>query len=127
MKKIFSFFIIILCLACSEKRKEVNQNLIYFNSDFLAELGDENYDKYEAGLTSKIKPKYIDNIIYISKTIDANACGNYSGDLEIKKDSIILLYKLTSDEVCTSTSVVKVTYIIKNPKEKKYKFGLRYE
>lgn len=127
MKKIFYFFVIILSLACSEKRKKVNQNLIYFNSDFLAELGDENYDKFETELNSKIKPKYIDKIIYISKTIDANACGNYSGDLEIKKDSIILIYKLNSNEVCTSTAIVKATYIIKNPKEKKYKFGLRYE
>jgi hypothetical protein len=128
MKKIiYLSIIIILNSACSEKRKEVNQNLIYFNSDFLAELGDENYEKYESELKSKINAKYIDNIIYISKTIDANACGNYSGDLEIKKDSIILIYKLTSKEVCTSTAIIKATYIIKNPKEKKYKFALRYE
>ena len=127
MKKIIYFLIIILSLACSEKRKEINKDLIYFNSEFLAELGDENYEKYESELKSKINAKYIDKIIYISKTIDANACGNYSGDIEIKKDSIILIYKLTSDEVCTSTSVVKATYIIKNPKEKKYKFDIRYE
>ena len=123
MKKIIYFLIIMLSLACSEKRKEINKDLIYFNSEFLAELGDENYDKYESELKSKINAKYIDKIIYISKTIDANACGNYSGDIEIKKDSIILIYKLTSDEVCTSTAVVKATYIIKNPKEKKYKFA----
>ena len=127
MKKIIYFLIIMLSLACSEKRKEINKDLIYFNSEFLAELGDENYDKYESELKSKINAKYIDKIIYISKTIDANACGNYSGDIEIKKDSIILIYKLTSDEVCTSSSVVKATYIIKNPKEKKYKFDIRYE
>ena len=33
-----------LSLACSEKRKEINKDLIYFNSEFLAELGDENYE-----------------------------------------------------------------------------------
>ncbi len=127
MKKIFYFFIILLGVSCSEKPKEINQNLIYFDSDFLAEFGDDNYDKLEVELNSKIKAKYIDKIIYVSKTIDANACGNYVGDLEIKKDSIILIYRLTSDEVCTSTAIVKANYIIKNSKEKKYKFGLRYE
>lgn len=127
MKKTAYFLIIILSFACSEKRKEINKELIYFNSEFLAELDDENFDKYKSEINDKINAKYIDKIIYVSKTIDANACGNYSGDIDIKKDSIILIYKLTSEEVCTSTAVVKATYIIKNPKEKKYKFALRYE
>ena len=48
MKKIIYFLIIMLSLACSEKRKEINKDLIYFNSEFLAELGDENYEKYES-------------------------------------------------------------------------------
>ncbi|UUC44742.1 hypothetical protein [Flavobacterium cerinum] len=128
MKKTYCFLIMsILTFSCAEKKKEVNPNLIYFNSEFLAELDDVNYDKLKANLNSKVKAKYIDKIIYISKKIDANACGTYSGDLEIKKDSIILIYRLTSDEVCTSTAIVEATYIIKNPKKKRYSFGIRYE
>ena len=126
MKKILCFFIIVLSISCSEKKKALNENLIYFNSEFIAELGNENYEKLEAELNSKIEPKYLDKIIYVSKKIDANACGNYIGDIEIKEDSIKLIYKLNSDEICTSTSINNVTYIIKNPKEKKYKFKFVY-
>jgi hypothetical protein len=125
MTRTVCFFIVFSIISCSKNKK--NENLIYFNSDFIAELGDDNYDKFEAELNSKIKVKYLDKVIYISKTIDVNACGSYTGDLEIKKDSIILIYRLISDEVCTSTAIVKATYIIKNEKEKKYKFGLSYQ
>ena len=128
MKIIFYFLIIIFTFSCSQKdKKETHPNLIYFDSEFIAELGDENYDTHEAKLSSKIKAKYIYKTIYISKEINANACGKYTGDIEIKKDSIILIYRLISDEVCTSTSIDNVTYIIKNTEEKKYHFGLRYE
>ena len=76
MKKIFYFFIILLGVSCSEKPKEINQNLIYFDSDFLAEFGDDNYDKLEVELNSKIKAKYIDKIIYVSKTIELITINN---------------------------------------------------
>jgi hypothetical protein len=128
MKKIFNIALVsILLISCSQKQEKTNPNLIYFDSHFLAELGEENHDKYAKEVDSKINPKYLERIIYISKIIEANACGNYIGNFEIKKDSLILIYKLNSEEVCTSTAINQVTYIIKNPKENKYKFGLRYE
>jgi hypothetical protein len=99
MKKILGVFIIILSISCSEKKKALNENLIYFNSEFIAELGNENFEKLEAEINAEIEPKYLDKIIYISKKIEANACGNYIGDVEIKEDSMNLMYKLNSDEI----------------------------
>jgi len=125
MKKVIFVLISILLISCTEKKEIVNKELVYFDSKFVAELGDENYDEFAGRLNNKIKPKYLDDLIYIQKLIEVNACGQYSGDIEIKKDSIILIYNLISDEVCTSTGIDKVTYIIKNPKGKKYKFRFK--
>ena len=120
--------IIINCLfGCEEKKAEKSKDLISFNSKFIAELGGENYNKYEAKLNSEFEPKYIGKTIEITKLIDANACGEYDGNIEIKKDSLILIYKLVSDEVCTSSAIVEVNYKIKNEKKLKYKVCLRYE
>ena len=125
MKKIIFVLITILLISCTEKKEIVNKDLAYFDSKFVAELGNENYDEFAGRLNNKIKPKYIDDLIYIHKLIEVNSCGEYSGDIKIKNDSIILMYNLTSDVVCTSTRVDKVTYIIKNPKNKKYKFRFK--
>ena len=121
-------FILLVFYSCSQKNKNpINQNLIYFKSSFLAEFGDEEYDKLEVKLNSKVKANYLDDLIIATKYVEANACGNYGGNIEIRKDSIFLIYKLLSDEVCTSTSIQKVTFIINNPAEKKYEFKIKYE
>lgn len=123
------FLILFFTLSCSKKEeKTIDQNLVYFHSKFLAELGDEKYDNLESKLNKKPKVKYLDDdLIYITGYVEANACGQYIGNLKYKNDSIILLYNLVSDEVCTSTSIEKATFIIKNPKSKKYKFRFGWE
>lgn len=115
--------------SCSEKTDKIkrDKNLIYFNSKFLAELGDEKYDELEKDLKKGLEVKYLNDIIYISKIVGVNACGNYKGNIEIKEDSLILKHILVSDEVCTSNSIERITYIVKNPTEKQYKLKLKYE
>ncbi|WP_136666908.1 hypothetical protein [Flavobacterium sp. H122] len=118
-------FAFISCLK--KKENTTNKNLIYFNSKFISELGNNDYEKLLAKTKLKIKAQYLDDLIFVTNFVGSNACGQYTGNIEIKNDSIILVYKLVSNEVCTSTSVEKLTYIISNPKEKKYKFSMRYE
>ncbi|WP_031457541.1 hypothetical protein [Flavobacterium chungangense] len=113
--------------GCEEKKSEKSKDLVSFNSKFIAEIDEENYNKYEAELNSEFEPKYIGNTIEITKIINANACGEYDGNIDIRKDSLILIYKLVSNEVCTSRAVVEVRYKIKNEKRLKYKVGLHYE
>jgi hypothetical protein len=129
-KKIMKYIIGILFLvliSCSKNEQAINKNLINFKSKFLGELGSDDYEKLLDKTKLKIKAQYIDDVIFVTNYVESNACGEYSGDIEIKNDSILLIFKSVSDLVCTSRSVEKLTYIINNPKEKKYKFSIRYE
>ena len=119
--------LLILVLSCSTKEKQINKNLIYFKDSFLGELGNDNYEKWLAKTKLKINAQYIDDLIIVTNYVESNACGNYVGDIRIKNDRIYLIYKLMSDEVCASTAIGKVTYIINNPKKKKYKFKMQYK
>ena len=126
MKYIFGILLVFV-LSCSKKEEQVNKNLIFFKDSFLSELGNENYEKLLAKTKLKIKAQYLDDLIIVTNYVESNACGKYAGDIRIKNDRIYLIYKLVSDEVCTSTGIDKVTYIINNPKEKKYKFEMEYK
>ena len=126
MKYIFGILLVFV-LSCSKKEEQVNKNLIYFKDSFLSELGNENYEKLLAKTKLKIKAQYLDDLIIVTNYVESNACGKYAGDIRINKDKIYLIYKLVSDEVCTSTGIDKVTYVINNPKEKKYKFEMEYK
>lgn len=118
---------LIFALSCAKKEEPINKNLIYFNTSFLSELGNDDYEKLLSKTKLEIKAQYIDDLIIINKYVESNACGKYAGNIRIKNDKIFLIYKLISDEVCTSTGVERVTYIINNPTEKKYEFALQYE
>lgn len=49
---------------------------------------------------------------------ELNACGLYNGNIEIKGDTIKLIVDLISDEVCASTSIERITFLIDNPNGK---------
>ena len=119
--------LLFLVLSCSKKEEQINKDLIYFKDSFLSELGNENYEKFLAKTKLKINAQYIDDLIIVTNYVESNACGKYAGNIRIKNDRIFLIYKLMSDEVCTSTGIYKVIYIINNPKEKKYKFEMEYK
>jgi hypothetical protein len=126
MKYIIGILFVVL-ISCSKKEEQIDKNLIFFKTSFLAELGNDDYEKVLAKTKLKINAQYLEDLIIVTNYVETNACGQYVGNIRIKKDRIYLVYKLMSEEVCTSTSVEKVTYIINNPKEKKYKFEMKYE
>lgn len=117
----------ILFLSCSKKIEQKNQDLYFFKDKYLTELGNDDYENDLKKTKLKIKTDYIDDLIIVSNYVESNACGKYTGNIRIENDEIYLIYKLVSDEVCTSTSINKVTYVINNPKQKKYKFKMEYE
>ncbi|PBJ14274.1 hypothetical protein [Flavobacterium sp. ACN6] len=120
--------LLLLFISCKEIKTEEllhNQNLIYFSSTRIAELGDEKWLAVQSKIDDKIKIEYIDDIIFASRFIDVNACGNYAGDIQFQKDSIYLMYKLLPGDLCTSRAIDKVTYIIKNPEMKEYKLAVK--
>lgn len=103
-----------------EDKRIVNDRLLAFKSVYLAELGQEKFFKLEKEIDKeKIEIKYINDIIYVSYYEVLNSCGIYDGNIEIKSDSINLKIELISDEVCSSTVIEKVTFLIYNPDKKK--------
>ena len=99
---------------------EVHKNLLGFKTSFLAELGDGKYEELENKVEKGIiETKYINDIIYVSYYEELNACGQYAGNIEISNDTIKLGVNLVSDEVCTSLSIEKLTFLIDNPTENK--------
>ena len=127
MSKSTTFIILLLILfGCS--KKQPNEKLLAFQSTFLTEEnGSDEYRKIEKLLKSKIKVDYINDIIVASKIVETNSCGKYSGDLDIRQDTIVLVYKLSSNEICGSGALDRFTYIISNPENKKYEFFIRKE
>ena len=117
---ILTFYSCSLVTSDKEKLTETkNKKLIGFKSMFLSELGDDKYDKLEQEFSKeKIEIKYLNDIIYVSYLEELNACGQYDGNLEIIGDTIKLKVDLISDEICTSTSIERITFLIDNPDEK---------
>lgn len=117
---------ILCCFSCRNEKPFVqNENLLGFKSEFLSELDDEKYDSLKVELEeSHIDVEYINDIIYISHLRETDACGKYRANIEIINDSIKLEYDLVSDEVCSSLAIKRVTYLINNPKKKKYKIEI---
>ena len=125
MKNI-TLMIMILFISCSTKDNEKDikrhKDLIHYKSPFLAELGDENYDKLSTKIKKdKINIDYFKDIIYVDYLTNVNACGKYFGNIEISNDTIFLIHFLDSDEICTSVGIENPTYIINNPEKKKFK------
>ncbi len=115
-----SILIFTSCNLFTSGEKLFNKNLLGFKTQFLSELGDIKYEKLEKELNkNKIEIKYLNDIIYISYLDELNACGNYEGDIETIGDTIKLKVELVSDEVCTSTSIERITFLINNPTGKK--------
>jgi hypothetical protein len=93
-----------------------NKKLIGFKTMFLSELGDDKYDNLKEELNKeKIEIEYLNDIIYVSYLDELNACGQYDGNIETTGDTIKLSVELTSDEVCASTSIERITFFIDNP------------
>jgi hypothetical protein len=64
--------------------------------------------------------KFEKNMIYISYLTYVNACAQYTGDIQIRNDSIILKAKNTKDEECASGRIDRFIYRIRNYANKKY-------
>ena len=59
MKYIFGI-LLIMFISCSEMEEQRDNNLIFFKSTFLAELGNDDYEKMLAKTKAKINAKYTD-------------------------------------------------------------------
>lgn len=119
MKNLIQLFSILLIFSsCKSFIQAKHKDLIGFKLNFITELGEDKYFEIEDEI-GEIKTKYINDTLYISFYEDLNACGKYDGNIEISNDTIFTKIYLTNDELCTSTSIDRATFIINNPDEKK--------
>lgn len=128
--KIFSLTIITLVLSCSNHEQDrKHEQLISFNSQFIMDM-DEIFDRPEREyqrLTDEFNfypetdtIKYKNDTIYISYLTYVNACAKYSGNIEMRNDTLILKAKNILEEECASGRIDRFIYKIYNPDNKKY-------
>ncbi|MFY8182192.1 MAG: hypothetical protein ACOVLG_10475 [Flavobacterium sp.] len=134
MKKLLYFLFAFTFISCGNKIPEEtfidfkpNKNIISFKiTDF---LNDKYSDKRPDSLFSRgFDPKtdtikYQENEIYISCIIGLTGCVKYDGDMEIKKDSMLLKLVTINNIACPELEITRVVFRIKNPRNEKYKFG----
>lgn len=119
-KILIILFAVTSCNFFTKKIEPKHQHLLGFKIKSVAELGSEKYfTLLKEAESGNLDIKYIDDIIYVSYYENLNACGQYDGNIEIKNDTIKLTVELTSDVVCTSLRIDKVTFIIDNPEKEK--------
>ena len=128
--KIVFLSVTMVILSCSHiKPDKKHESLISFKSYPVMDM-DELFEKPEKEyhiLTDEINfnpatdtIKYQNNMIYISYLTYVNACAQYTGDIEIINDSIILKAKNIKDEECASGRLDRYVYQIRNIANKEY-------
>jgi hypothetical protein len=133
MKKSSILILIILsigCIKCAEKDTTVklNENLIHFEE--IRPSGHLSYLEFKSKLENQdtLDVSYVEEFIIITKFIEGNECLPMTGDIQIKNDSILLLsFEISNEKFipCDGLEIKKLNYIVKNEKNKHYKFGYK--
>lgn len=116
--------------SCSNQEPiKKHDQLISFKSLFIMDMEDifERPETEYQKLTDNINfypetdtIKYFKDTIYISYLTYVNACADYSGDIEIRNDSLILKAKNILGQECASGRIDRFTYKIYNPDNKNF-------
>lgn len=127
MKAVLVCLSVMFLFSCNQKKlKTTNKRLLTFKSTYLAESDSDKFNSIlKIKKLNKLEINYLNDIIYVSYITDENACSGSSGDIEIKNDTIALKTFSNSEEVCTSTILVRNTFIINNYNEDKYHIVLK--
>ena len=128
MKILVLFSIVFLTTSCQKRKEEPrkpNERLQFFSTKTVKEIDqlteDEYYDINSEEFNVKTDTiEFSNDQIYISYLSLVTGCANYSGDIQIKGDSIILDPFNTLDYVCTEQSCDRVIFKIENKGNKRY-------
>ena len=117
------FMVITLCYACAPKEPEVviHPLLIGAKSHEVGEPVDPESKKYnQYAEKEKVTVKQADGYLIATTWNIVNACGKRRANLSVSNDTINLIYKETSEELCMSVAIDEVTYFINNPENKEW-------
>lgn len=104
-----------------EKKEKVNENLIYFDLELVSDINVDEESELELYKINNPKIEYLDDIIYIKTSVNANACDEFMCNLEYQDNKINVKLNQISEDACMSNSKFEVRLIINNKKLKKYK------
>lgn len=135
MRKIIIYFLFaLIIISCRDKVPEEtfidfkpNKNVTDFkilkivNDEYPNNLPDSLFTKNFDSKTDTIK--YTEKEIYISYLAGLTGCVKYGGDIEIKKDSLVLKLVPINNVACTELNIARIVFRIKNPKKIKYKIA----
>ncbi|QHL87316.1 hypothetical protein GU926_07670 [Nibribacter ruber] len=133
VKKESWLFLMILLSAifpsCKSK-VEHHKNLIYFDQEHFRDLTEKEFEDYTSG-RRKFKKEIIEkqngDTLYITVDFPWDGCASMFGDLAYRKDSLILLYGLKEDVLCTEVIYYRLSYKVLNTAKTAYKLGFRYK
>jgi hypothetical protein len=131
-RNIFYLLLALILFSCREKVPE--ETVIDFkpNKDVLSFqivkiVNDEYTEKNsDSLLTKNFDPKtdtikYSEKEIYISYLTRLTGCVKYAGDVEIKKDSLLLKLVPINNISCSELDIARIVFRIKNQKNIEYK------
>lgn len=133
-KNIIYFLLALITISCREEVPietfidfKPNKNVTDFkiikivNDEYSNKLPDSLFTKNFDPKTDTIK--YAEKEIYISYLTELTGCVKYGGDIEIKKDSLVLKLVPINNLACTELDIARIVFRIKNPKKIKYKIA----
>lgn len=124
-KTMYLLMISTLILSCSTPKQEmvIHSRLIGAYAYDVGEPTDPEAQKFDQlANDEKIEINSGDQYIAVTTWYIVNACGSCQANIDIRNDTIQLIYKDTAEELCMSQSIEQVTYFIENPSSKKWLF-----
>ena len=133
-RNLSSFFaIVILLISCKtrevgNKNLQTHKNLITFNSRFLRDLTVEEFESYNYKYgKGGIKQEQHSDTLLVTTDFPWDGCANMVGDLRYQGDSLILVYRLKDDTLCSEIVYYRLQYKILNKEKVRYKFGVEFQ
>ena len=116
------YILALLCFGCRQNQDSLKHaKLLGSQSAYVGEPMDPDAAKYEKLASSdKVKIENREHYMILTTWYIVNACGNCIPNLDVRNDTINLIYKETSEELCMSLSIEEVTYFIDNRNEKNW-------
>jgi hypothetical protein len=116
--------IIIWVSSCDTK----HGRFISFNSHYSHDFSEKESGDPEHYPSEKIvSQKQVKDTLIIEVDLPFSGCADLEGNVHIQNDSLILIYYLTDETLCTEQIHYKLTYKVENPEATKYKTRVSYE
>ncbi|WNJ20597.1 hypothetical protein [Pontibacter sp. G13] len=92
--------------------------LMAVNVEDLGEFGDPTLEPLQT-LAETFTPEIIpqDLLLTIRTWRVVNECGNYVGNIQMRGDTVVLIYPQLEGELCDGLRIQEVRYLMQRPKE----------